>query len=80
MVRTYGVRLAFLAFTAATLDGAIGGDSFGDSLQTALGHLAIGLALGMICGGLADRMIDELARTDLQQLIAAADEVPAELN
>ena len=80
MVRSYGVRLAFLAFAAATLDGAIGGASFGDTLQTALGHLAVGLALGMICGGLADRMIDELARTDLQHIIAAADEVPAELN
>lgn len=80
MARSFGVRLAFLAFAAATLDGAGGGASFGDTLQTALGHLAIGLALGMICGGLADRMVDELAQVDLQHLIAAADEPQAEPN
>ena len=64
MAAAYGVRLAAIAFTAATLRGAVCGESAAPCLARALLTAVLAFAAGLAVGGLVGRLAAEQAVRD----------------
>ena len=67
MAAAYGVRLAAIAFTAATLRGAVCGEPAAPCLTRALTAAAAALLAGAVCGGLVGRLATERAARELNE-------------
>ncbi|MDZ4683535.1 MAG: hypothetical protein SH850_00505 [Planctomycetaceae bacterium] len=77
MVRQFAFRLGLLAFAATTAEGAVTGLDAAGGLTTGLVRMAVFYGLGLVCGGLAQLLIDEQAQKEFDRWKAAADAAPA---
>jgi hypothetical protein len=69
----FGYRLALIAFATATLRGALTGSDFEGTLHTALLAGAAFFVLGMICGELARRVVEEQVEAEFESLTTGTD-------
>jgi len=69
--------LGLLAFAATTAEGAVTGLDAAGGLTTGLVRMAVFYGLGLVCGGLAQLLIDEQAQKEFDRWKAAADAAPA---
>lgn len=73
MAHEFAVRLASIAFAAATAQGAITGADFQSTLKTALVVLGVFYGLGFVCGEIARLLVEEnVTATTAQRPPAAA--------
>jgi len=77
VVRQFAFRLGLLAFAATTAEGAVTGLDAAGGLTTGLVRMAVFYGLGLVCGGLAQLLIDEQAQKEFDRWKAAADAAPA---
>ena len=70
MALQFGYRLALIAFATAALDGALTGTDFEGSLRAALLAGGVFFVLGLICGELARRVVEEQVASELEQLLS----------
>ena len=59
MAHDFGVRLALISFGTAAMRGLISGADFTPALQTALLAAIMFYGLGLVCGELARRVVEE---------------------
>ena len=79
MALQFGYRLALIAFATATLRGALTGTDFEGTLNTALLAVVAFFVLGMICGELARRVVEEQVEAEFEKLMSSAERsTPAE--
>ena len=64
MARQFAVRLALVAFAAATIRGLIEADDFAGTVQSALWQGTAFFGLGWVCGELAGKVVEENARQE----------------
>ncbi|HUG89688.1 MAG TPA: hypothetical protein VML55_02570 [Planctomycetaceae bacterium] len=77
MAAQFGYRLALIAFATATLRGALTGTDFEGTLQSALWAGVLFFALGMVCGELAGRVVEEQVEAEFERLLSGTDGVTA---
>ena len=64
MAAEFAARLAAIAFTAATLRGAVCGEAAADCLPRAFACVAAAWPAGLVVGGLVGRLAAERAERD----------------
>lgn len=64
VVREFATRLSLIAFATASLRGLMYGAEFQSTLEQALVALAGFYGLGLICGDLARRVVEENAQAE----------------
>lgn len=73
MVRQFAGRLSLLVFGATAMEGAVMGFPTESVLTTALLRMAVFYGLGLVCGGLAQWLVEEAARDDFARVMAAVE-------
>lgn len=69
MAVQFAVRLALLAFAATSLVGLIAGGDLVGVIQFALFRVVAFYVTGLLCGGVAERLMDEQANGDFARWI-----------
>lgn len=59
MAHEFGVRLALIAFATVVCQGILGRGTLESTLQSALGALVVFYGVGLVCGEVARRSVDE---------------------
>lgn len=62
MAVQFAVRLALLAFAATSLQGLVAGGDLVGVMQLALFRVVAFYVTGLLCGGVAERLMEEHAR------------------
>jgi hypothetical protein len=73
MVRQFAGRLSLLAFGSTVAEGAVMGLPMESVIMTALMRMAVFYGLGLVCGGLAQWLVEEAARDDFARVMAAVE-------
>jgi hypothetical protein len=77
MVRQFAGRLSLLAFGATAAEGALQGFPLEGVLKVALLRLALFYGLGLVCGRLAQWLVEEAAQSEFARGMAMADTTSA---
>ncbi len=78
MVRQFAGRLSLLAFGSTAAEGALMGYPLETVMTTALMRMGVFYGLGLICGGLAQGLVEEAAQSEFARGMAAAEATSAE--
>lgn len=78
MVRQFAGRLSLLAFGSTAAEGALMGYPLETVMTTALMRMGVFYCLGLICGGLAQGLVEEAAQSEFARAMAAAEATSAE--
>lgn len=73
MVRQFAGRLSFLAFGSTAAEGALMGFPLETVITTGLVRMGVFYGLGLICGGLAQWLVEEAAQNEFARGMAAAE-------
>ena len=74
MAVQFGYRLALISFATVALEGALTGTDFEGSLRAALLAGVVFFVLGLICGELARRVVEEQVAAELEQILSTSTE------
>ncbi len=64
MATQFGIRLSLIAFATVVLRGAMRLDGFEDTLRTGLYAAGAFFLLGLVCGEIARRLIEEVVQNE----------------
>ena len=64
MAQGFAIRLAFIAFAAASLQGMLAGATAESTLKTAIVALGVFFAAGYLLGDLARRLVEEAVQAE----------------
>ena len=70
MAKQFAIRLSLIAFSTASFRGLLAGADFEGTIRMALVTAASFFALGLICGELARRVVEESVQLEVGRLIA----------
>jgi hypothetical protein len=76
MAWTIACRLGLLAFAATALDAAWTGSDLVGGVLTGLGRTAVLFGVGLACGEIARRLMDEAAQQEFSRWLAQAESAP----
>lgn len=70
VAKLFAARLSLIAFATVSLRGVMTSGHFEGTLKTALAAAAAFYVIGLFCGDLARRVVEEGARAEVQRMIA----------
>lgn len=69
MAKQFASRLSLLAFSAMLLDGLVCGTDFRGAMYGAFASAVVFLFVGLACGEMAKRIVQEMAASEVQQQV-----------
>jgi hypothetical protein len=70
VAKLFAGRLSLIAFATVSLRGVMTSGQFDGTLRTALAAAAAFYVIGLMCGDLARRLVEEDARIEVNRMIA----------
>lgn len=70
MAKLLAARLSLIAFATVSLRGVMTSGQFEGTLKTALAAAVAFYVIGLICGNLARRVVEEGAQAEVKRMIA----------
>jgi uncharacterized membrane protein len=68
VAKQFACRISLIAFATATIRGAISGADFEGTISAALLALALFFGIGLVCGELARRLVEEHVRNEVDRM------------